>query len=511
MENSASSTRKKHKVLGYGSYGAVIQPALSNVNTKGSPLEFPGMVTKIFYNKKDLDKALSDAALLKEKFPRLAIDYKPYVKTYPLSYFDDNKDVMDALLYGIRHVGKEEPTLYTLRMPFLGDSIFHVANNPRLKSKYYKQPPEKMITEILKLLTIVESLVKAEHVHGDIRDANILVNVETGDLTIIDFDFLTTFDKTLENMKYLKPWWPIEILFLMDGNDKLVERFLKLPLEDVYLDRTYKYKIQELIGKYRHPTLTHGTLLTLLTNMMMDVYHTMLHIEKSMNITRDMAITETMKRLRSACLSTIDTFGLGVALFSLFSAMPKTGEYEPLALFLHDKLIPAMTLANVGYRFHPENIVNNIKNFIRKNYPSVKLDEVPTIQSETARLEMLANVVGEAVPAPSTRKRSLSRSSKEERAIQNLIDATAVVDDIAITIGPPSKPSLSSKSRHVRRRREGPYTPPSSAPSSSRAGGFTKSAPSSSRAGGFTKSAPSSSRAGGFTKSATRKSPRWRN
>jgi hypothetical protein len=480
MENSASSTRKRHKILGYGSYGAVIQPALSNVNTKGNTHDFPGMVTKIFYNKKDLDKALSDAALLKEKFPQLAIDYKPYVKTYPLSYFDGNKEVMDALLYGIRDVGKGEPTLYTLRMPFLGDSIFHVSQNPRLKSKYYKQPPEKMITEVLKLLTIVESLVKAEHVHGDIRDANILVNVETGDLTIIDFDFLTTFDKTFDEMKYLKPWLPIEILFFMEGNDKSVESFLKLPLEDVYLDRTYKYKIQELIRKYRHPTLTHGVLLTMLTNMMMDVYHTMLHIETSMKMTREMAIKETMKRLRIACLSTIDTFGLGGALFSLFNGMPKTGEYEALAIFIHDKLIPAMTLANVGYRFHPENIIHNIKKFIRNNYPSVKLDEVPTIQSETARLEMLAEVVGDAVPAPaaapSTRKRSLSRSSKEERAIQNLIAATEAVDDIAITIGSPPKPSSSSKSRHVRRRREGPYTPPSSAPSSSRAGGFAKSA-----------------------------------
>jgi serine/threonine protein kinase len=171
--------------LGAGSYGVVFAPAFPNVNAAGNPVEFPGNVTKAFFDKATYEKALQNANILAKKIPSLHIPYGAYTRKARLGNLPA-KIVQSTNLEG----EPDETPLYMIRMPNLGVSFHTIVNTPPLLEELARVPHEVMFRELYKLMTIVQAIGAAGYVHADIREPNILVNTATGTMTLIDFDLL---------------------------------------------------------------------------------------------------------------------------------------------------------------------------------------------------------------------------------------------------------------------------------------------------------------------------------
>jgi serine/threonine protein kinase len=379
---AAAQQQPPYEVLGYGSYGAVLQPALSNINANGKPVEFPGMVTKIFYKEKDMEKALSDAKVLRDKFPSVAIEYSPYKKKYVLSDFYTQPAVMRALLSGISGTDPNTAALHAIRMPYLGESIAFIARDRNLLKHYYALSPEKMIVQVLKMLYIIEALIQSGYVHGDVRDANILVNLETGELTLIDFDYLSTFDDIFRKFDSAKEWLPPEIIFFMQDDGRTLETLLKLPIFTPVTRNDYKMKMGRFVDTHIPPIIGMNTLNGELKNSMIVLYNEMTE--------KKWTPKETVDMLRKQCLESLDGYGLGTALVYLFKRMPTTGEYQRLHQYLFTILIPYLTLIYAHKRESITKLIRVTRQFIGKYYPKVDLDKVPKAEDETARLAVLS-------------------------------------------------------------------------------------------------------------------------
>jgi hypothetical protein len=78
-----------------------------------------------------------------------------------------------------------------ITMPYLGTDIHTLCKN---NNYIYNN---NILVQILKMLNVVYELNKAEYIHGDIRETNILVNTneKTHDMTLIDFDFFKSYDQ----------------------------------------------------------------------------------------------------------------------------------------------------------------------------------------------------------------------------------------------------------------------------------------------------------------------------
>lgn len=84
-----------------------------------------------------------------------------------------------------------------------------------------------LCSEILKLFTIVKDIRDAGYVHGDIRESNILCNIDTGVMTIIDFDWLMPVDEyTIKYPRYFYSH-PPETYFIFEGLKVLIQAINK--------------------------------------------------------------------------------------------------------------------------------------------------------------------------------------------------------------------------------------------------------------------------------------------
>ena len=75
-----SAPPPQYSILGEGGYGLVFSPALPNNTTN-----YPGDVTKLFFKKDNLKKAVSNIETIRSKIPSLALNIQPYKKTNLLS------------------------------------------------------------------------------------------------------------------------------------------------------------------------------------------------------------------------------------------------------------------------------------------------------------------------------------------------------------------------------------------------------------------------------------------
>lgn len=206
-----------YRILGMGSYGAVIKPALPNM-VDGKLTEFPNNVTKIFFSKDDLASAMNHISLLPEV---MGENDGHRANTYTQKYQVKNlpKNIADELKKKNPYTRPTNP-IHIVRMPDLGSDVKHIGD-------IYKQlreiPVGVILAQIQKLLHQTAKLAAKGYGHFDIREPNVMVTPETGALTIIDFDLLDTF----EDLRYDYPHGfysnPPESLFINSVDEMLEE------------------------------------------------------------------------------------------------------------------------------------------------------------------------------------------------------------------------------------------------------------------------------------------------
>ncbi len=176
-------------ILGSGTYGFVVKPAIPNkINDKN--VKFPNNVTKIFYRKKNYNDLMKKTQKIKNvignnKGQRIN-SYKKQVTARNLSY-DAYDELVKHNLYATRN-----KNLYAVHMPNLGLDVVSVLDNEYIK--LHKFSFSHILQQIHKLFSQTYNLYKNQYIHADIRETNVMVNVNTGDFTIIDFDWFDSFD-----------------------------------------------------------------------------------------------------------------------------------------------------------------------------------------------------------------------------------------------------------------------------------------------------------------------------
>jgi hypothetical protein len=183
---AAATTVPTAKILGQGTFGKVIAPALPNVNNAGNLIEFKDSVTKIFKTPDDYQFAVENLKLV----PTIMGEneghkYSTYKRPYTLAEITKDRGIS----FNDEYVG---PAASILRMPNLGLSFadLRTLSDDDISTFVKTVPLRTVIEQIYKLITQIKTLSENGYVHLDLRDTNIMLNTKTGIMTIIDFDLL---------------------------------------------------------------------------------------------------------------------------------------------------------------------------------------------------------------------------------------------------------------------------------------------------------------------------------
>ncbi len=201
--------------LGKGEYGAVFSPALPNI-IDNNPRIYPNNVTKVFFNKADYNSILNKKNVIREIMGE-DVGY-PYVHQYKMSNLRNTAiDIYEDL--SVTKSFKDNDDLYLMRMPDLGEDASHIY---KIKKQLLKIPIKTILQQISKLLNQTASLEKHKYIHGDIRDLNLMVEPNTGKMTIIDYDWFLPFDIFLKEYSVFgfynnPPEWLIKYPTMFDS------------------------------------------------------------------------------------------------------------------------------------------------------------------------------------------------------------------------------------------------------------------------------------------------------
>ena len=179
--------RKAHispesRVLGKGSYGCVIQPALPN-HIGSEWIEHPKNVTKLFKDPTFQRKAVSNSRKIAKVMENDAYVATPQI-AYQASNFSPNIQSNCNL--------SPNSYAYAARMPNAGISI---ASLPGFEAYFASIPVRIILEQCKKLFEQVQILLKNNTVHGDLHAGNVMVHPETGMFTLIDFDWYLPKDE----------------------------------------------------------------------------------------------------------------------------------------------------------------------------------------------------------------------------------------------------------------------------------------------------------------------------
>ena len=210
-DTTASTPQTNTQVLGKGSYGCVFEPALSNKNNTNTVREFPGEVTKVFYQKSAYNKAIRNKNILPLLGPNAVYPISGYKRKIVASNIARKTRRNCNIPYN------DGETMYGIHMPNLGISIASLPRNIIAIDMLRQLPYKTLFGQFRKLMKQILNLRERHFVHGDVRETNILIHPEHGNMTLIDFDWLmpwNEFKKTYPGSFYSCP--PESVLLHQD-------------------------------------------------------------------------------------------------------------------------------------------------------------------------------------------------------------------------------------------------------------------------------------------------------
>jgi hypothetical protein len=443
-----------HKIIGQGSFGAVVEPALPNVDEHGNPLTFgPDKVTKIMLKRDDYLKTIADAKTIADNIPSLATNITPYRRTYT----ENNIASIPHMPKFITSQG-DRNGVFMLRMPNLGNDLWKLQRDAvKMATLRSTVQPTQMIRQILKLMRIVKSIGSAGYIHADIRETNVLCS-SNGELTIIDFDWMMTPAEIQKNYPVYFYCHPPESMFLLDSvtpiDDYLKSKPDRTEFHDTLYDLAVAYmkdaKRDEFWKEIQLHGLTREQFAHRIAANMVELYDTATRTSPE----------AALKRFRDIYYHTADSFGLAVALKNFVVAYFHRQEDTDTRRFLRDTLFTAMTNTASKQRMKIERAIIALQDFARVNYPDIQLGEEVSFAGEMGRLGALMNLMSE--------KR---RHSEERRTLRQQVEGLALMTKYLEGITTPH-------STHV------PLLPPSPPSSGRRTGSSGRKTQSSNRGGG---------------------------
>jgi serine/threonine protein kinase len=376
----APPNTRTYEVLGKGSYGVVLQPAFNNINAEGNPVSYPNNVVKVLEYNEDYDKSMSDYEILKAKVPNMVVPYYPYIRKFKgknvanISVTNKKNTSTKKLSNTMPMIGYRRDA-YAIRMPYLGDSIKDVYTTSEKYKKYGKFVPKVLLEQIYKLMNIVKRTKDAGYIHGDIRDTNVMANVNTGVLTIIDFDWLKPRDEF--SNEYPQPFYsipPESCIFLKEYDEKILQS---------NSHETVDSKITFALETYYKPRIISNNRLyypyeLLFENVDSDKAYTSFSNEAKEGIKSILNIHNDtrLEYLKNKFLDTIDSFGLAVTLcFLADKAIPLT-KMTRLLIHTLKTLFRNMAHPNIDKRITIEEAIDELKGYIDTYHKDIDLTSI---------------------------------------------------------------------------------------------------------------------------------------
>lgn len=247
-----NDTSQPRKVLGEGSFGIVVGPALSNWNDNLEAVEYPRNVTKIFKTARNRNKAIANSKRLKQTVKQLEATAERYRRPYRIRNL--NASIRERVRAYLGPGTRDNRVLSLLRAPYLGQSIYHINNTQAAYHAIRKIPYQVLCAQMLQSMRVVQAIHAAGYIHGDIRETNVLCHLETGALTIIDFDWLKPFDEFYRTFPIFFYSHPPEALFIWGRDGITIENMMGNYWADEELYRsvwTEGYDIYNIEGAAR--------------------------------------------------------------------------------------------------------------------------------------------------------------------------------------------------------------------------------------------------------------------
>jgi len=222
-QNASNNIKRKIKeipttfnVLGKGSYGSVLAPPLPNKET--IPPIFG--VTKIYVKEPSIQKTQQFKQFVNQT-ANISNNTKQRYNYYKYKYFQDYKlkNIFPKLSNNNVKVLRKEfkvqtnknanELIYPIAFPHLGLSFVDIVEQEREARPgldYY------LCYEILDCMKIIQTVVNNKYIHGDIRETNVMLQLESLEMTIIDFDWLYPWNiyykRMYENQKPTRLFYP---------------------------------------------------------------------------------------------------------------------------------------------------------------------------------------------------------------------------------------------------------------------------------------------------------------
>jgi hypothetical protein len=270
-------------------------------------------------------------------------------------------------------------------------------------------PPTQMIRQVLKIMRVVKAIGSAGYIHADIRESNVLCS-NTGELTIIDFDWLMTPVQIQKDYPVYFYCHPPESMFLLD-NVKPIDQYLtSKPNRTAFRDAVYDVAVDYMRDNGRDEFWStiqlHGTtrddFARKITQNMVELYDTASRTSPH----------EALKRFREIYYNTTDSFGLAVALKAFLVEYFYKQEDTDTRRFLRDTLFTAMTNTASKQRMKIERAIIMLQDYARVHFPDIELGEEISFTGEVARLGAMVNLMSERRRRSSVRRKLSSERRK---------------------------------------------------------------------------------------------------
>ncbi len=196
----------EYKRLGMGSYGLVVTPSFKTKNNT--------KVTKFMFNKKSYKNALNTSKRIKRNLPSLNMYFEPYPNAHTLSNVEKNNAQLGKILKALQPGMRNTNEIYPIMMENLGISFAdlnstHVPALTRLSIRTILEQYQKLAAAVLELK-------QKGYIHGDIRETNMMIDLTSGIIKIIDFDWLMKVNEFKESYEAQFYSHPPELIFAKD-------------------------------------------------------------------------------------------------------------------------------------------------------------------------------------------------------------------------------------------------------------------------------------------------------
>ena len=410
--------------IGEGAFGFVVSPALNNVNEFNNHLLFPGMVTKIMKSKQKYLDALKAIQDIKKHVSSLALDFIPYKRKYIVSNFKK----VPFLYPSLKNGKSNDSQVFVVRMPDLGNNCKEIQENTTLYTEYRKRGVEVYCREILKLLRIVKDIKDSGFVHADIRESNVMCNVYTGTLTIIDFDWFSN----KENYYLDYPEWfyshPLEEIITLDRTtlNKIYNNTFDLSKYMTYSTNLVKNKLMYMdwLVQFNNARLLENSYrFYIIEDYLDNFYESIEDLQGFIKQNKtDNDKDSTISTFKDCSYETIDSYGLATALHKLYSSVLYYD--EPFSIFLYKDLLMPMLNSNCIDRMTIDKAFGVMEDYIKTNVPSISLETVPTLTTEVDGIEVRAAVLGDKPLTEVVKTIEKRRNNSSSEKVEALAKAT---------------------------------------------------------------------------------------